>query len=248
VLLVNAAVGRRLALLVAVALLAAAGAAPAHAASVTRQVSFTADDGVVLHAIVGGDGSLASRPLIVEDSPYAPGIDSFAGSAYNYVELQWRGTGQSGGSLASAGPRDQRDLAEFMGWACRQPWSDGRIGLYGFSASAIVAYNAMHLGLPCVKAAALMSGTVDLYRDLLYIGGINNTAPGLYVEGAIFAPWLANLPARAQQQPASVPASGRGFATAPTDVATHSTEDGYWLDRAFKGDPQRIPIHADDGF
>ena len=126
-LLVNAAVGRRLALLVAVALFATAGAAPAHAASVTRQVSFTADDGVVLRAIVGGEGSLASRPLIVEDSPYAPGIDSFAGSAYNYVELQWRGTGQSGGSLASAGPRDQRDLAEFMGWACRQPWSDGRI-------------------------------------------------------------------------------------------------------------------------
>src|SRR5438270_9536207 len=188
-------------------------AAKADAALVTKPVSFTTDDGVVLHAIVGGDGSLARRPLIVEDSPYAPGIDSFAGSAYNYVELQWRGTGLSGGSLASTGPRDQRDLAEFLGWACRQPWSDGRIGLYGFSASAIVAYNAMHLGLPCVKAAALMSGTVDLYRDLLYIGGVNNTAPGMYVEGAILAPWLANLPARAQQQPASIPASGLGFAT-----------------------------------
>jgi uncharacterized protein len=231
--------------LVGVAVVGAIGAGSADAAVVTRQLSFTADDGVVLHATVGGDASLTPRPLIVEDSPYAPGIDAFAGGAYNYVELQWRGTGLSGGSLNSTGPRDQRDLAEFLGWACRQPWSDGRIGLYGFSASAIVAYNAMHLGLPCVKAAALMSGTVDLYRDLLYIGGINNTAPGMYVEGAILAPWLANLPRR---QPATVPASGLGFATAPTDVGSHQTEDGYWLDRTFKGDPQRIPILADDGF
>lgn len=236
--------GRRLAGLFAIALFFAA-VPRADAALVTRQLSFTADDGVVLHATVGGDGSLSRRPLIVEDSPYAPGIDAFAGAAYNYVELQWRGTGRSGGSLDSTGPRDQRDLSEFLGWACGQPWSNGRIGLYGFSASAIVAYNSMHLGLPCVKAAALMSGTVDLYRDLLYIGGIANTAPGMYVEGAILAPWLANLPGR---QPATVPQSGLGFATAPTTVASHSTEDGYWRDRTFKGDPDRIPILADDGF
>ena len=247
-LFVRAGLWRRLSLFVVLALAAAAGAARANAAVVTHGVSFKASDGVVLHATVGGEGSLAKRPLIVEDSPYAPGIDPFAGPAYNYVELQWRGTGLSGGSLSTTGSRDQRDLVEFLRWACRQPWSNRRIGLYGFSASAIIAYNSMHFGLPCVKAAALMSGTVDLYRDLLYIGGINNSAPGAYVEGAILAPWLAALPGRAQQQPASTPASGLGFVSAPTDVAGHMTEDGYWLDRTFKGDPQRIPILADDGF
>jgi uncharacterized protein len=247
VVLVRAGFGRSLSLFIALAIVAAS-AAPADAALVTRGLAFKADDGVVLHATVAGERSLARRPLIVEDSPYAPGIDPFAGPAYNYVELQWRGTGLSGGSLSTTGSRDQRDLVEFLRWACRQPWSNRRIGLYGFSASAIIAYNSMHLGLPCVKAAALMSGTVDLYRDLLYIGGIDNSAPGAYVEGAILAPWLGALPGRAQQQPASTPASGLGFLTAPTDVASHGTEDGYWLNRTFKGDPQRIPILADDGF
>jgi predicted acyl esterase len=225
-----------------------AGAARADGALVTRGVSFKADDGVVLHATVAGYGSLNRRPLVVEDSPYAPGIDPFAGRSYNYVELQWRGTGLSAGSLSTTGSRDQRDLVEFLRWACGQPWSNRRIGLYGFSASAIIAYNSMYRGLPCVKAAALMSGTVDLYRDLLYIGGINNSAPGAYVEGAILAPWLGELPGRAQQQPASTPASGFGFVTAPTDVASHQTEDGYWLDRTFKGDPQHVPIFVDVGF
>ena len=230
-------------------IVATAGTAPACAAPlVTRSISFKADDGVTLHATVGGAGPLAKRPLIVEDSPYAPGIATFAGPAYNYAELQWRGTGESGGELGTTGGRDQRDLVEFLKWACRQPWSDGRIGLYGFSASAIIAYNSMGRGLPCVKAAALMSGTVDLYRDLLYIGGINNSAPGAYVEGAIMAPWLAALPGRAQQQPASTPASGLGLLKAPVDVASHRTEDDYWRDRTFKGDPQHIPILMDVGF
>ena len=41
-----------------------------------------------------------------------------------------------------------------------QPWSDGRLGLNGFSASAITIYNSLHLRLPCVKAAVLKSGTL----------------------------------------------------------------------------------------
>jgi predicted acyl esterase len=226
---------------------AAHGAAPA--ATVTQDLSFTADDGVVLHATIGGAGGVSKRPLIIEDSPYAPGCcDTFAGPAYNYIELQWRGTGLSGGEWATTGERDQKDLSEFVGWACGQPWSDGRIGLYGFSASAIAVYNAMDLPLHCVKAAALMAGTIDLYRDLLYIGGINNTAPGLYVEGAVAAQWLANIPGRAQQQPVNPPGGAQGYINAPTQVQAHPTEDAFWTDRTFTTDRDHIPILADTGF
>src|SRR5258708_34803189 len=106
----------------------------------------------------------------------------------------------------------------------------------------------MHLPLPCVKAAALMAGTVDLYRDLLYIGGVNNTAPGAYVEGAVAAPWLADLPSRLRQQPRSIPDGARGYVDAPLAVHNHKDEDAYWLDRTFKGNSNHIPILADTGF
>ncbi|MEA2148081.1 MAG: uncharacterized protein QOG59_3668 [Solirubrobacteraceae bacterium] len=237
-------------LLLTAALLAAlVGASPVSAAQVTQDLSFTADDGVVLHASIGGEGSIARRPLIIEDSPYAPACcAAIAGPDYNYIQLQWRGTGRSGGTFSTTGLRDQQDLSEFVSWACQQPWSDGRIGLYGFSASAIAIYNAMHLPLPCVRAAALMAGTVDLYRDLLYIGGVQNSAPGLYVLGAVFAPWLQNLPQRMAEQPQSVPDSLEGYATASPDVQTHPTEDAFWLDRTYKGNPANIPVLADTGF
>lgn len=214
----------------------------------TAGISFKADDGVVLHATIAGQGAIIRRPLIIEDSPYAPGVNEFAGPAYNYIQLQWRGTGLSGGTWSTTGPRDQKDLSEFVGWACHQPWSDGRVGLYGFSASAIMVYNTMHLALPCVKAAALMAGTVDLYRDLLYIGGIPAAVPGAYVFAAVAAPWLQNLPGRVEQEPATIPASGKGYATAPVKILGHQTEDAFWRQRTFRGDRNHIPILADTSF
>ena len=84
------------------------------------------------------------------------------------------GTGDSGGRFDALGPRTQQDVAEVLRWACSQPWSDGTLGLNGFSASAITVYNSLHLPLPCVKAAVLKSGTHELYRDLIYPGGVSN--------------------------------------------------------------------------
>ncbi len=239
-------------------LVAAAGAiaidVPAQGATspvvVSQSFSFAAPDGTVLHATIGGYGTLTRRPLIVEDSPYAPAISSldWVGPAYNFIELQWRGTGLSGGSLDTTGSSDQTDLSAFLGWACAQPWSNGNIGLYGFSASAIIAYNAMHLPLPCVRTASLMAGTVDLYRDLLDIGGIPNLLPGAYVEAAIGGETLVNGLTRLRTAPSSIPSAGLGYVISPLEVLANQTEDAFWQERTFKGDLDRIPILADTSF
>jgi hypothetical protein len=230
--------------------IAQAPAASAPASLVTQSLSFTASDGTVLHASVAGSGNLDPRPLIVEDSPYAPAAStlSWAGPQFNLVELQWRGTGLSGGSLDSTGTEDQTDLSQFLGWACTQPWSNGDIGLYGFSASAIAVYNAMHLTLPCVKTTALMAGTTDLYRDLLNIGGIPNIAAGIFVEAAIGAETLANGLTRLEQEPSTIPAAAMGYVSSGLQVLTNQTEDAFWQQRTFQGDLDQIPILADTSF
>ncbi|HVT21547.1 MAG TPA: CocE/NonD family hydrolase, partial [Mycobacteriales bacterium] len=218
---------------------------------VQKALSFRAPDGTVLHASVGGFGSLEPRPVIVEDSPYSPDVStlSWLGASYNYVELQWRGTGLSSGRLSTTGPADQHDLSAFLGWACRQQWSSGELGYYGFSASAIVAYNTMHLPMPCVKAAALMAGSVDLYRDLLDIGGIPNLAAGAYVEAAIGAPTLLASGQRLQDgDPVSNLTTLAGYPQASLDVLGNPTENRFWRQRTFRGDRDRIPILADTSF
>jgi predicted acyl esterase len=110
---------------------------------VTRDIRLPRSDGVQLEVKLGGrgplvGGELPARPVIVEFSPYGPACCAeYGGPSFNYLQVHIRGTGLSNGSFDALGPRTQQDVAEVLGWACGQPWSNGRIGLYGFSASAI---------------------------------------------------------------------------------------------------------------
>ena len=246
------------AVLVAVLLLVAAPpsvpGATAAEPQVTRDLRVTMSDGVALEVKLGGRGPLAgdelpARPVIVEFSPYAPGCCFEAGGTeYNYLQVHIRGTGLSDGSFDALGPRSQQDVAEVLGWACSQPWSNGRLGLLGFSASAIVVYNSLHLDLPCVETAVLGSGTYELYRDLLYPGGVSNGLPSLGVFGLIGAPLVQAMPDRLGRDPLSVGPVALGMGRLPIDYQAHPTLDTYWQERGFRGDVNDLPILMVDGF
>jgi uncharacterized protein len=224
-------------------------AAPAAAAPVSRDVRFTASDGVSLQTTITGAAPLAPRPIIVEFSPYGRNSQTFApGAAYNALLVQIRGTGDSDGQFDALGPRTQQDVAEVLRWACDQPWSNGTLGLNGFSASAITIYNSLHLALPCVRAAVLKSGTHELYRDLIYPGGVSNLVPAAGVMGLIGAPALAQSPARLQRDPASGLDTAGGLVGTGLTGLTHDTLDAYWRERGIRGDVNHLPILMIDGF
>lgn len=227
-------------------LLAATTAGPTQAATASESTSFTTSDGTVLHATLSGTAPIAARPTIVEFSPYGVGTGTFdAGPDFNTLVVEDRGTGRSGGGFDALGPLAQRDVQETLEWACHQPWSDGTLGLNGFSASAIVIYNSLHLELPCVKAAVLKSGTFELYRDLLSPGGLSNFAPGAVV--------LAEIGGGAMQQtfsrdPRTDLDAIAGDSRSGTDVVQHPTLDDWWRERGFRSDVNHLPILMVDGF
>ena len=225
------------------------GSPPASAAPVSRDVRFTADDGVSLQTTVTGEGSLAPRPTIVEFSPYGRNSGTLdAGPSFNFLLVQIRGTGDSDGKFDALGPRTQADVTEVLQWACHQPWTNGTLGLNGFSASAITVYNSLHLRLPCVKAAVLKSGTYELYRDLLSPGGISNFAPGAGVLALIGAPALEQGGTRIQRNPVSGLDTFQGLLNAGLSDIEHPTLDSWWRERGFRGDVNHLPILMIDGF
>lgn len=235
----------------AVIVITALAAAPsAGAATATLKKRVTMSDGVTLQATVTGQAPLVARPLIVEFSPYGNGSGTtYDGPAYNYVLVQIRGTGDSDGRFDALGDRTQRDVAATLGWACRQRWSTGRVGLNGFSASAITVYNSLHLRLPCVRTAVLRSGTFELYRDLLWPGGVSNAAPGLGVLGLIGAPAAAAAPGHLERNPVSNFDSAVGLTDAGFSAGVeHPTLDAYWRERGFRGDVNHLPILMLDSF
>lgn len=231
-------------------LLALCWASPASAATTTLNTRVAMSDGVTLQATVTGQAPLAPRPVIVEFTPYGPGSGTTQdGPAYNYLLVQIRGTGDSDGRFDALGDRTQQDVVDSLRWACGQPWSDGSLGLNGFSASAITVYNSLHLELPCVKTAVLRSGTFELYRDLLWPGGVSNAVPGLGVLGLIGAPAAEEAPGHVERNPVSSLDTAIGLTDAGLNGGLeHPTLDSWWRERGFRGDVNHLPILMLDSF
>jgi predicted acyl esterase len=242
-------IARRSLLALAAILLAALAAAPANAETVAQNGRFTASDGVELATTLTGEAPLAPRPTIVEFSPYGRGSTTFTPSpGYNSLLVQIRGTGDSDGHFDALGPRTQKDVSEVLRWACHESWSDGNLGFNGFSASAITIYNSLHRRLPCVRAAVLKSGTFELYRDLLYPGGVNNMVPGAGVVALIGFPAAVQGLDRLARDPASGADIIAGLSDAGLSDLLHPTLDGWWHQRGFRGDVNHLPILMIDGF
>ncbi|MGH8457331.1 MAG: CocE/NonD family hydrolase [Stenotrophobium sp.] len=226
---------------------ASSASTPADPPQVSQNVQFTASDGVSLATQLGGAGPLplVPRPLVVEFGPYdQASCNECAGPDYNYLYVEIRGTGKSDGAFDALGPRSQQDVVEVLNWACQQPWSNGVAGVYGFSASAIMIYNSLHLQFPsCVKAAVLMAGTHELYRDLLYPGGIPNLLAGTYVLVGIGGPAASEAVARLESgNPfASLVDPTVGMFSVGLDYLLNPTLDDWWLQRGMRGNVNHLP-------
>ena len=223
-------------------------AAPAAAA--TEQLGVTASDGVRLQATLTSDGPVAPRPTIVEFSPYGRSNVTYERPpGFNGLLVQLRGTGDSDGRFDIMAARTQRDVVEVLRWACEQPWSAGRIGINGFSASAITIYNALHQKLPdCVRTIVLGSGTHELYRDLLVPGGVNNIVPGAAVLAGIGGIAVAQGTDRLARNPGSALDVLGGLLTSGVGDLLHPTLDAWWRERGWRGNANRLPMLLTDGF
>jgi hypothetical protein len=64
------------------------------------------------------------------------------------------------------------DFYDLIEWAAEQPWSNGKIGLNGVSYLAWVQWMAASLQPPHLSAICPWEGFTDMYRDVVYHGGI----------------------------------------------------------------------------
>jgi putative CocE/NonD family hydrolase len=135
-------------------------------------------------------------PVLIKGTPYWRGVDlSFLGKAaaqlhlfdssepdvplvnargYIVITADTRGTGASFGHLSIPfGDREIEDFGELIDWAVKQPWSDGRVGAYGFSYRGMLAVNMASLGRPALKAIAPSFDFPDVYLSA-WPGGVFN--------------------------------------------------------------------------
>jgi uncharacterized protein len=141
-------------------------------------------DGTILAAslwLPDGDGPFATLlealPYRKDDitSSYADSYVRFADEGgFAVLRLDLRGTGSSGGIMTDEYTDQERaDLRETIQWIADQPWSTGRVGMFGTSYSG---FNSLHMAcddVPQLGAIAAMYATDDRFTDdVHYMGGV----------------------------------------------------------------------------
>lgn len=154
-----------------------------------QDVKVTMRDGVQIAARIYRPVEDGRFPALFAASPYQYDTDSiphsklflwrevgpvewYVSHGYAYVHMDVRGSGQSEGSYEFLSPDEQQDYYEMIEWTSRQSWCDGKVGGIGQS---YYAWSQWFMGIvnpPSLKCIAPYDGSIDLYRDVAFHGGV----------------------------------------------------------------------------
>lgn len=143
-------------------------------------------DGIKLSAdLYMPSGSNGERfPVLLEYLPYRktdsrgrnyPLYSYFVQRGYVVAAVDIRGTGKSEGRLIEYEytNQEQEDGEAVIDWLSRQPWSSGKVGMFGISWGG---FNSIHMAMrnpKALKAIIAIDATDDLYQDdVHFIDGI----------------------------------------------------------------------------
>jgi putative CocE/NonD family hydrolase len=113
------------------------------------------------------------------------GLTNIFEKEYVTIHASVRGTGCSGGEFDLFSWRSALDGREVIEWINDQPWSNGQIGYYGHSYGGITGF-MIAATRPAPLDAISVSGLIDdIYRGIVYPGGVSNYGFPLLWTGAV---------------------------------------------------------------
>lgn len=97
------------------------------------------------------------------------------GDRFVTVQASIRGTGASGGALSPWRPRTWQDGYEIIEhWIAKQPWSNGKVGIHGYSWPGLVGFLTATTQPPSLQAVCVGGLIDDFYRGIGRPGGVTN--------------------------------------------------------------------------
>lgn len=177
-----------LAVLVALALAptAASAAAPDELAYITMPDGVEIAVGINYPEDFGKDPG-RKWPAVFGQSGYAGATspETLATDRYVNVFASVRGTGCSGGKFDLFSWESALDGKHIIDeWIVEQPWSNGRVGIFGHSYSGLSGFLVAATGPEHAQGIAVSGLIDDFYRGMLYPGGVPNSGfPALWGAG-----------------------------------------------------------------
>jgi uncharacterized protein len=174
-------------------------------------------------------------PTVLQYDPYAAGATSdptWNAAGYAMLGVNFRGTGCSQGVFnMTRGDIWGPDGANVVAWAAKQPWSDGKLGMIGFSFEGVSQIATAEYAGSALKAILPFNIFPDLYRDISYPGGVlNSLDPAWIIAGRQFVVGTNSFTQGIIDPQCDVDeASSTMLGDAQTmDTTLHPYRDSYW--------------------
>jgi len=110
-----------------------------------------------------GDCAPAGDDPWVYEGNYRVHVRKLVEHGYTVAVVNVRGSGNSGGCLELGGIDEQRDQAFLVEWLGKQPWSNGRVGMYGHSYHGWTPWMAAVQAPPALKTIVASGIVTDPY-------------------------------------------------------------------------------------
>ena len=91
---------------------------------------------------------------------------------YAIISVDSRGTGNSDGQIPIMGSQDSEDAYDVIEALSKMSWCNGKVGMAGNSALAIIQWSTAQLQPPSLAAIAPWEGAGDLFREQFCRGGV----------------------------------------------------------------------------
>lgn len=119
-------------------------------------------------------------------------VDNFVPHGYTVALLAARGTAGSGGCNDALGPANREALDQAIGWLAQRDWTNGRVGMFGFSSDGVLAWNGAATGHPALETVVPVDAWPDRFTRFQRNGtwsstGVTNPAAKA-AGGAFYTP------------------------------------------------------------
>ena len=118
----------------------------------------------------------AGRGKIMDALSRTEWLGEMVSSGYAVIVVDRPGTGASFGHLQLNHQAIANEADQILNWVAAQPWSDGKIGMFGDSIQAQIQFQAASTGNPHLKAILPATTWMDNYSAVVFPGGIPNKA------------------------------------------------------------------------
>ncbi len=128
---------------------------------------------------------LSSRGRVMDPLMRTPWLELLVKHGYAVIVVERPGTGASFGSSNPSFEAAAKEANEIIDWIAAQPWSDGKVGMYGDSWQGQIQLAAATTGNPHLKAIFPAGTWLDQYAGIMYPGGVYNKAFGRFLNWSL---------------------------------------------------------------